>query len=183
VTGRAALFQNQTTNTVAVIIQQLSSAHVTCNDDRIFRQIVFAAVVLAHQLTNEAVRQIIQIMQALTQVRISLPEHLSACIALNFLNSSFRRQTIADRFINLPDPATVIGKHPVSFQNLTVLTVLGKLTTGQHVVQRLTQTRDRFFKTLLFSVRVLSDQIGNDNTWLMQNNVAKANAVSKGNAL
>jgi len=98
---------------------------------------------------------------------------------LNLLDGGLCRQSVLDRVFNLADPAAVIGKHAIGFQNLAVFACRGNLAAGQQIVDRQPQPVDGAFKACRFLVGVFSDEIGDDDARLMQHDVPQAHAFGK----
>ena len=78
---RAAFFQHQTAQALAVIIEQRRRPHRARDQDGVLRQVLARRrMIAAGELAHQAVGEIVEIVQALAQIRIGLPQHARAGI-------------------------------------------------------------------------------------------------------
>ena len=77
----ADLLQHQAAQPLAVVVEQLGRAHVAGDDDGVLRQVAGEGPVrAAHQLAQQPVGEVVEIVQPVAQERIGLPRHAArAC--------------------------------------------------------------------------------------------------------
>ncbi len=122
VAGRAALLQHQPADAVAAVVEQLRRAHGARHDDRVLGQLVLARPVrLVHQHAQQAVGEIVEVVQPVAQERIDLALQTGAHVALHLLDRRLGRQAVADRLVHAPHPAAVVGEHAVGLQHVAML--------------------------------------------------------------
>ena len=122
VAGRPDLLQHQPAQPLAVVVEQLRRPHVARDDDGVLRQIRGEGPVrAAHQLAQQPVGEVVEIVQPVAQERIGLPRHLRARVVLHALDRRLGREAVADRLLQPPRPAAILGEHLVGFENLAVL--------------------------------------------------------------
>ena len=133
--GDRTLFQHQPAQALARIVEKLGRAHGAGDDDGIARQRVGHGFrPSAQQQLEQPVGEIVEIAHALAQIGVGHVQHARAHVALHLLDRGFRRQAVADRFLEPAHPAAIVGEHAVGFQHLAVLAVKGDLAPREHVV-------------------------------------------------
>ena len=83
----------------------------------------------ACQFMQQAVGKIIQIMQALAQIRVRAACELGARIILHALDSGFSGQARADGLAQTTQPAAVMGKHAECFEHFAMLARARRIAT------------------------------------------------------
>ncbi len=131
-----AFFQHQAAQPLAVIVEQCRRAHRARDQDRVVGQLFTRRrVVLADQLPHQAVAEILEVVQAVAQIRIGRAQHAGAGVGLHAFDGGFRGEAGGDRLMQLVRPAMVVGEHAVGFQHLAVLAAFGDVAALQHAVE------------------------------------------------
>ena len=133
---RGALFEHEAAQSLAIIVEQRRRPHAARDQDRVVGQLLARRrVVAAHQLPHQAVAEVLEIMQALAQVRIGRAQHPRAGIGLHPLDRSFRSKAGADGFMQAMGPAVIVGEHAIGFEHVAVLAAIGNVATLQQAVE------------------------------------------------
>ena len=137
VAGRPDLLEHQAAQALAVVVEQLRRPHVARDDDGVVRQVGGERPVrAAHQLAQQPVGEVVEIVQPVAQERIGLPLHLRARVVLHALDRRLGGEAVADRLLQPPRPAAILGEHLVGFQDLAVLAGARLGAARQEVVDR-----------------------------------------------
>ncbi len=155
---------------LAVVFQKLSGADVARDQDRVVGHRVRADA-LTRQDAQQAVRQIVQIVQARAQVGVGDLLHAGACGGLFLFDSGLGAQTAADVLLHPAHPAARIGEHAKGFQHVDLFAVAAR-DSFQHPVHAHTQLFDRVVQALKLAVRVVGDGIGDHHARLVQPDMA-----------
>ncbi len=118
---RRAVFNNQTADFMIVIIHQIRRPHGLSHHDNVIAFDNFASrTIIAAQIILQAVGDITQIMQALFEVLVVRRGQTIPHIFISTLDSGFGCQPGINIIGNFFIPAFILGKHPVSIQNVNV---------------------------------------------------------------
>jgi hypothetical protein len=173
------LFKYQAAHVLARIVEQFGRAHGTRDDDRVVRKVGRRKLgAIAGKLAQEPVGEVVEIVHPFAQVRIRQTDHPCLGLALHPLDRRFRRQAVANRFLELSDPAAVMGEHAIGLKHRPVLALHRHVAPRQHVVDRDPQRTERLRKALQFLIRVLVEQVGDDDPRFVQHHIAKADALA-----
>ena len=176
--GRAAFLEDEAAQPLAVVVEQRRRTHRPRDQDRVLRQVLARRrVVAAEQLAQQAVGEIVEVVQALAQVGIGLAQHAGAGVGLDALDRGFRGQAGRHRLLELVHPAAVVGEHAVGFEHVAMLAAFGHVAVLEHGVEVGAQRRDRRLQALAFLVGIVGDEIGDDDPRLVQHHVAERDAV------
>ena len=134
------------------------------------------------QNPQQAVGQVFEIMQALAQINIALAAQSRAHGIVHTLHRRLGGQTGAHRILHAPQPAAVIGKHPIGFQNRQMFTGMRHVIGCQHAVDIAAQIINCSFKPAHFFVRIVADEFGHFNTRFVQYDMAHGHAVGQPDA-
>ena len=135
--------------------------------------------VAADEPVQQAVGEIVEIVQAVPQIRVGLAQHPGAVVRLHPLDRGFRREAGADRLAHAPEPALVVGEHPEGLQDLPVLAVMGDVAALDQLVDGGADLADRLLEALEFGLDVLGDQVFEHDPGLVQHHVAEADAFGQ----
>ena len=117
--GFAAFFQNHAAHFAAVIVQQFRWPHVARNNDGIVWKIrARSSSDRSREMAQHAVRQIIQIMHPLAQIRIRRAHHAGPIVILHALNRSLSGEPGLHRLFQSAKPTFVMSKHADGFENI-----------------------------------------------------------------
>ena len=179
--GGAALFQHQAAQTLPVVVEQLGGAHGAGDDDGVLRQAAGGGRAdAAGQQAQQAIGQIVDIMQPVAQARIGQAQHARAGIVAHALHGGLGGQAGEQRFVEAPPPAVVVGKHAERLQHLAVLAGARHVAALHHAVDGAGEILDGLAKPALFELDVLGDQPGDDDARLVQHHMAKRHAFGNG---
>ena len=139
-------------------------------------------MIASHQLPHQAMAEILEVVQAVAQIRIGGAQHARAGVGLHAFDGGFRGEAGGDRFVQLVRPAVIVGEHAVGFQHVAVLAAFGDVAALQHAVEVGAQFRQRGVEPLDFLRQVLGDVIGDDDARLVQHDMAERDAVGQDRA-
>ena len=139
-------------------------------------------MILADQLPHQAVAEVFEIVQAITQIRIGGAQHARARVGLHAFDGGFRGKAGGNRLVQLVRPAMVVGEHAIGFQHLAVLAALGDVAALQHAVEIGAQLGQRRVQLLDFPGQVFGNVIGDDDARLVQDDMAERDAVGQDRA-
>ena len=180
---RAALFEHEAAQPLAIVVEQRRRAHGAGNDDGILRQVIARRrMIAAGKLLHQAIGKIVEIVQPLAQKRIGLAQQAGARVGLHTLDRRLRGQAGHHRFFELVHPAAVIGEHPIGFEHLAMLAAIDHVAVFDKSIEIGLQRFDRrarCFNSPWSRRRVIVD----DDARLMQHYMAEPNAVAERGAL
>ena len=137
VAGRAALLQHQAAQMRAVVVEQRGRAHGARDQDGVVGQLLARdAVGLAHQRAQQAVGEIVEIVQPLAQIGIGLAQHLGAGVGLDALDGGLGGQAGQHHLAHAPQPALVMGEHAEGLEHVAVLAGMGDVAALEQLVDR-----------------------------------------------
>jgi hypothetical protein len=108
---------------------------------------------------EQAVREIVEVVQALAEVGVRLAQHAGAVVGLHPLDRGFRSEAREHRLAHAPQPALVVGEHPEGFQHLPVLAVMGDVAALDQLVDGGPDLADGLVEALHLRVHVLGDEV------------------------
>ena len=154
------------------------------DDDGVLRQVAGEGPVrAAHQLAQQAVGEVVEIVQAVAQERVRLPRHAGARVALHLLHRRLGGEAVLHGLLQAARPAAVLGEHLVGFEDLAVLAGAGLGAAREQVVDREAEARHRRVEPLQLVLDILGDELGHDDARLVQHHVAERDAFREGGAL
>ena len=83
---------------------------------------------------QQAVGEIVEIVQALAQIGIGLAQHAGAVVGLHALDGGLGGEARGHRLAHAPEPALVVGEHAEGFEHLPVLAVMGDVAALDQLV-------------------------------------------------
>ena len=176
--GRPAFLQHQAAQPFAVVIEQRGRAHGARDHDGVLRQLLFARrVVLAHQDAHQPVGEIVEIVQAVAQIRVGGAQHARAGIGLHALDAGLGGQAGRHRLANPVQPALVVGEHAVGFEHVAMLAAVGEVAVLDQPVEIGAQGGDGGVESLQLARHVVGDDIGDDHARLVQHDMAERDTV------
>jgi hypothetical protein len=174
---RPAFLQDQTAQPLAVVVEQGRGTHHARDHDGIVRQLLAARrVIHAHQLPHQAIGEIVEIVQALAQIRVCGAQHARTRIRLHALDAGLRGEAGRHRLAHAIEPAAVMREHAVGFQHLARFGTVGDFAAFQHHVDIGAQRRDRVVEALEFLLYVIGDKVLDDHARLVQHDVTERDA-------
>ena len=145
---------------LAVVVEQRRRPHGARHQDGVVGQLLARRrVVLAHQLAHQPVGEVVEIVQALAQIRIGHAQHAGAGVGLHALDGGFGGQAGHHRFAQPVQPAAVVGEHAVGFEHVAMLAAVGDVAALQHQVEVGAQRLDRVVEPLQLLLHVVGDEI------------------------
>ena len=174
----ATLLENKPAQALAIILKQRCRPHRAGYDDRVFRQaIACRRVILPKQLMHQPVGELVQIVQALAQIRIGGAQHARACVRLHALDCGLGGEAGRHRFFQPVHPSAVIGKHAIGLEHLPVLASIGELAAFQQHVQVRPHGLNGRFEPFQFFRHIVGNEIGDDNARLVQHDMTVRDTV------
>ncbi len=181
---RSAFFEHQTAQALAVVVEQRGRTHGARDENGVFRQLLARRrVIVTHQLAHQAMAEIVEIVQALAQIRIGGAQHARARVRLHALDRGFGGEAGGDRLAQLVLPAMVVGEHAIGFEHVAMFAALGHIAALQHAVEIGAQLYQRGLEPLEFARHVVGDVVGDDDARLVQHHMAHGDAVGERRAL
>ena len=173
-----ALLQDQPAQALPVVVEELGRAHGAGDEDRVLRQIAGRCRAdPAGEEPQQAVGQVVDVVQALARIRIGLAEHAGARIVAHALHRGFGGEAGEQRLLEPPAPAAVMGEHAEGFQHLAMLAGALEIAALEHAVDHAGQLLDRLRQPAALELDVLGDQLGDDDARLVQHHVAERHAL------
>ena len=177
---RPAFLQHQAAQALAVVVEQRRRSHRARDQDGVLRQTARATARdrWPMQLAHQAVGEVVEIVQALAQIGIGLPQHAGAGVGLHALDRGLRGQAGHHRFFELVHPAAVVGEHAIGFEHVAVLAAFGHVAVFEHARRdRRAASSSAASQTLQFLRHVVGDEVGDDDARLVQHHMAERDAV------
>ncbi len=85
-----ALFEDEAAELSAVVVEQRRRAHGAGHQDGVVGQLLARrCVVLAHELSHQAVAEVVEVVQPLADVGIGDAQHAGAVVGLHALDAGF----------------------------------------------------------------------------------------------
>ena len=131
---------------------------------------------------QEAVGEIVEVVQPLAQVGIGLAQHAGAIVGLHALDGGLGRETGEHRLAHAAQPALVVGEHAESLEHLAVLAVMGDVAMLDELVDGGAHGADRLLQALDLDLHVLGDDLLHDHARLVQHHMAEPDAVGEADA-
>ena len=151
------ILEHQAAQPRAVVVEQVGRAHGAGDQDGVVRQVGGGARALgpARQDAQQAVGQVVEVVQALAPVGVGLAQHARAGVVLHPLDGGLGGQAALDRLLHAPQPAAVVGEHAVGLEHVAVLAGGGELALLQHLVDGGLQLLDGGLEPAVSSLGVL----------------------------
>ncbi len=134
-------------------------------------------MVASDKLAHQPVREIVEIVQPLAQIRVGLAHHAGAVVRLHALDGRLGGEAGLHGLVHLVGPAAIVREHAIGFQHLAVLAAIGDLAPLQHHVEVGAQGVERGVDALQFLLRIVGDDLRHHDARLMQHHVAEPDAV------
>ena len=182
--GGAALFEDDGAEPRAVVFEQFGRSHVARHQNGVLWQFARrAGRTVAGQHPQQAVGQIVEIVQPVADIGIGRAQHAGARVVLHPLDGGFGSETVGDRLVQPVDPAAIVGEHPVGFEDVAVLAARLHVAVAQHVVDREPHGGQRVLEMLDLEIGVFGDEIGDDDARVVQHHLAQRNAFGEAGAV
>ncbi len=174
----AAFLEHEPAQALAVVVEQRRRTHGAGDQHGVLRQpVARRRVVLAEQLVHQPVGELVEIVQALAQIRVGRAQHARAGVGLHALDRGLGGEAGRHRLLEAVHPAAVIGEHAVGFEHVAVLAAVGDLAALEQDVEVRPHGLDRRFQPLELLRHVVGDEIGDDHARLVQHHMAERDAV------
>ena len=161
---------------LAAVVEELARPDVAGDEDGVVGEVAAVALVAAGEEPEQAVGEVVEVVQPLAQVGVGRARHAGAGGGLLLLDRDLGGEAEVDRGLHPPDPALVVGEHPVGVQNVAVLAGGGEVVGGQHLVDLGAQRLDAGVQTQPLALRVVADRVGDDDLRLVQHDGAFGDA-------
>ncbi len=147
VAERRALLEHHAAQARAVVVEQLGRPHVASDDDHVLGQAAGIDGDTAGQAQQQAIGEILQVAQPLTDVGVGRLAEPRAHVVEGALHAGFAGETRGDRLAHPLDPAAIVGEHAEGLEDLALLARLHVVGFEQavdivpHATQRLLEAR------------------------------------------
>ena len=119
---RAAFLEHEAAQALAVVVEQLGGTHGAGDQDGVLRQVAGGRRAdPAGQHAQQAVGEIVDVVQPLARVRIDLAQHAGAGVVAHALHGGLGGQAGEQRLVEPAPPAAVVGEHAEGLEHLAVL--------------------------------------------------------------
>ena len=175
----AGLLDDEAAQPRAVVVEQVGRTHGARDQDRRRAGSCVAdaaAGVRRRQDAQQAVRQVVEVAQALAPVGIALAQHPRPRLVLHALDGGFGGEARLDRLRQAALPAAVVGEHPIGFEDVAVLAVAREIAMADHLVDDGLELDHGGLEPHRFGGRIVGDQLGDDDARLVQHRVAERDA-------
>ena len=181
VAGAPALLQHHAAQLRAVIIEKLGRAHVAGDHDRVHRQVgARRRGDRPRQDAQQPVRQVVEVVHALAQIRIGCARHARAVVILHALDGRFRGEARVDRLAQAVHPALVMGEHADGFEHVGIF---GGAALGVRAIEQFidmgAELRHGILEAALFGGHVFRNEILDDDARFVQHGVAERHAFGQ----
>ncbi len=102
---------------------------------------------------------------------------------LHALDRGFRCQAGGDRLLHPPDPALIVGEHPIGFEHIAMLAGPRHIVIGQHGVDGFAELDERIVEARLLRLDVFGEKLGDGHARLVQDDMAERDALRHCDAL
>ena len=137
---------------------------------------------LSGQDAQQAVGEVVEIVQPLAQVGVAHLRHAGARLALFLFHRRFGRQTEVDVLFHAPAPALGVGKHAIGFKDFHLFLVAGARGALEQFVDADAQLFDGGGQAGAFGFRVVGDEVRHHHARLVQPDMALGRAFLTGAA-
>src|SRR5258708_12990790 len=129
---------------------------------------------VAGEMLLQTVAEILEVGEPLAQVRVAHQAHARARLVLHLLHRRLRGETAVHRVDHALQPAAVGGEHAIGLEDVTVLAAAGDVARRQQLVDRALHGIDRTAQTRELGLRVLGNELMDQNTRLVPHGGADA---------
>ncbi len=178
--ARAAFLEDQPAQLGAVVVEQGRRAHGARDDDRIVRHGgAVGEIVLASELMQQPVGEIVEIVQPVAQIRVGLALHPRSDVVLHAFDGGLGGKSGHHRLAQPAHPAAVVGENAHRLQDFAMFPGADADAVRDEFVDRDPQRFDRRVEPPQFAGDILSDEILDDDSRFVQQHVAKADTVGR----
>ena len=166
---------------LAVIVEQLGGAHGAGDQDGVLRQVAGGRRDgAAREQPEQAIGEIVDIVQPLARMRVDLAEHARARVVAHALHGGLGGEAGEHRLVEPPPPAVIVGEHAERLEHLAMLAGAREIAALQHVVDHAGQLLDGLGEAPPLELDVLGDQAGDHDARLVQHHMAERHAFGDG---
>ena len=160
----------------AAVVEQLARADVAGDEDGVVGQLAAVALVAGEQ-AQQAVGEVVEVVQPLAQVGVGGARHAGAGGGLLLLDRDLGGEAAVDRGLHAADPALVVGEHAVGVQHVAVLAGGVEVVGGQHLVDLGAQRLDAGAQAQALALGVVADRLADHDLRLVQHHGALGDAL------
>ena len=164
-----AFFQHHALQ-LAPVVEQFGGADVARHQHGVFRHFRAGIGALAREDPQEAVRQIVQIVQPFAQIGVGHLFQTGAGGGLLFLDRGFGGEAALDVLLHPAQPAARIGEHAVGFQHRLLFLV--EAFGGKQVIDRDAQLAHGFADAVNLGQGVVGDGVRHHDARFVQPDAA-----------
>ena len=163
------------------MVEELGRADAARHEHRAFGHLL--RPVPAHEIAQEPVGEVVEIVQPLAQIGIGDAFHARAHHGLHLLHRDLRGEAALDRLVEPAHPALVAREHPVGLEDVAMLGGGAEAVRGHHAVDILAHGRDGLGEAGALGLGVLGDGVEDDEARLVQVHHALGEPLAGGGAL
>ena len=134
-------------------------------------------------MAQQAIGEIVEVVQALADQRIGLTHHARACVVLHTLDGGFGGETRVHGFTQTLQPTAIVGEHAIGFENVTGLAGNDAVFGGEHGVDRGAQLGDGTVELQALFREVVGNQLLDADAGLVQHSPAHGDAFAERGAV
>ena len=183
VARRAALLQHDAAQPRRIVVEEGRRPHRAGHEDRVVGQErARTRALLPGEAAQQAVGEVVEIVQAIAQVRIALAHHPRAVVGLHALDRGLRGEARDHGLAHPAQPALVMGEHADGLQHLARFTGPDLVAALDQGVDGRAHRLDRRLQPCDLGLDILGDQGLHHDARLVQHHMAEADAVGEHDA-
>ena len=129
---------------------------------------------------QQAVGEIVDIVQPVARMRVGHAQHARARVVAHALHRGLGGQAGEQRLVEPPPPAMIVSEHAEGLQHLAMLAGARHVAALHHVVDRAGQILDGLGEPAPLELDILGDQARDDDARLVQHDMAERHAFGDG---
>jgi len=180
VTRRPPLLQHDAPEGPRVVVEERRRPHGARHEDRVLGKGRVPCRAGADQRPQQAVGEVVEVVQALAEIGVGLPQHPRPVVRLHPLHGGFRGEARGDGLAHPAQPALVVGEHPHRFQHLPGFGGADAVPPLDQGIDGRAHAPDRRIQPLDLAVDVLGDEGLHHEARLVQHHVAEPDPVREG---
>ena len=180
--GGGAFLHDEAADPRALIVEQLGRAHRAGDEDGIAGDLRQRSGGAAHQLAQEAVRDIVEIVQALADQTVGRAQQAGAIVGLDALDGGLGGEPGAHHVRHLAGPAAILRDHQERLEDVARRTVRLDLVARQVGDEVAADLVERGLEPVELVLHIVGQELGDDDAGLVQHGAAEADALAQRDA-
>ena len=141
---------------------------------------VAAVAAAARQQAQQAIGEVVDIVQPVAQPRVGHAQHAGAGVVAHALHRGLRGQAGEQRLVEAPPPAVIVGEHAERLEHLAMLAGARHVAALQHRVDLAGELLDGLGEPAPLQLDILGDQARDHDARLVQHHMAERHAFGNG---